>query len=79
MNIHMLKIAPTFFEAVSTGKKTFEIRKDDRGFEVGDVLVLTEYDAEAGTYTGDVIIRPVIYVLRDFEGLAEGYVCMGIG
>lgn len=37
---------PEFFRAVTDGRKTFELRKDDRGFSVGDHLVLAEWDGE---------------------------------
>jgi hypothetical protein len=47
---HELKILPAYFEAVIDGWKTFEIRKDDRGFQPGDAVTLREYDPE---YTGD--------------------------
>lgn len=40
---HQLKTWPGYFHAVKTGVKTFEIRKDDRKFNVGDTLVLNEF------------------------------------
>ena len=40
MTQHKLKLNDRFFDAVVNGIKTFEIRKDDRGFRVGDTLVL---------------------------------------
>lgn len=42
---HELKILPPYFEAVISGKKTFEIRRDDRGFQAGDTVTLREYDS----------------------------------
>lgn len=44
---HDLKTAPEHFEAVWSGAKTAELRKDDRGFSVGDVLRLREWSIEA--------------------------------
>ncbi|OXM11246.1 RNA-binding protein [Enterococcus faecalis] len=48
--IHELKILPTYFEDVIVGKKTFEIRKNDRDYKVGDILILNEYTC--GSLTG---------------------------
>ena len=72
------KILPQFFKDVLTGRKTFEIRKDDDGVEVGDVLVLREYDGEK--YTGKRVKRVVTYVLRDCAeyGLMDGFAVYGI-
>lgn len=41
---HHLKCHPPYFEKIVSGTKKFEIRKNDRDFEVGDVLVLQEYE-----------------------------------
>jgi len=43
---HELKIWPQYFEPVSQGLKTFQIRKNDRGFQAGDTVVLREWDPE---------------------------------
>lgn len=41
--IHELKTWPIHYRAVVSGHKTFEVRRNDRGFQVGDVLRLQEY------------------------------------
>lgn len=41
---HELKTWPQYFERIISGEKTFEVRKDDRGYQAGDVLVLREFD-----------------------------------
>jgi hypothetical protein len=46
MTTHRLKTHPGPFADVEAGRKQFEIRKDDRGFAVGDVLVLEEWSPE---------------------------------
>lgn len=73
---HKLKILPEYFEAVKSGSKSFEVRKDDRGFQAGDTLFLQEY--ENGEYTGAGLKVMVTYVLRDTEYCKEGYCIMGI-
>ena len=40
---HTLKTWPEFFEHLLFERKTFEVRKNDRGFEPGDDLVLREF------------------------------------
>lgn len=42
MNVHNLKIKPNYFKDVIAEVKKFEIRFNDRGFEVGDLIVLEE-------------------------------------
>lgn len=39
---HDLKIDESFFVAVLDGRKTFEIRFNDRGFQAGDTVSLLE-------------------------------------
>ena len=71
---HDLKISTEYFEAKLNGIKDWEIRFDDRGFAVGDYLRLRE--VKEYEYTGRIIISEVLYILRDFDGLKEGYVIM---
>jgi hypothetical protein len=77
---HVLKIWPEYFEAVASGAKTFEVRKNDRGFEVGDTLSLHEFEPGSdGGYTGRSVVRRVSYILSSAAfGLELGYVVMGL-
>jgi hypothetical protein len=81
---HELKCWPEFFQALVTGEKTFELRKDDRGYRYGDVLWLREWRRERivdgvgiGNYTGREMRRTVTYVLSGF-GLQPDFVCLGL-
>jgi hypothetical protein len=74
---HALKVWPAYFEALADGSKGFELRKDDRGFAVGDVLRLQEW-AEVGGYSGREVSRGVSYILTAFPGLDDGYVVLGL-
>ena len=78
MTTHELKTHPPHFAAVQSGAKRAEIRRDDRGFAVGDVLVLREYDPTANEHTGRFVEVRVTHVLRGFEGLAEGFVSLSV-
>lgn len=73
---HKLKLSKIFFDDVRIGKKTFELRKNDRNYQIGDILELREM--EAGEPTGREIETEVIYILEGFEGLKEGYCILGI-
>lgn len=77
MQIHELKILPKYFIEVKCRIKNFELRKDDRGFRSGDLIVLREY--ENGKYTGRKLERYIKYILRDCPeyGLKEGYCILG--
>ncbi|CAM2994535.1 DUF3850 domain-containing protein [Enterococcus faecalis] len=72
--IHELKILPEYFEAVVSGNKRFEIRKNDRNYKKGDILRLNEY--QDGQYTGDVHIAEITYI-TDYAQ-QDGYVVLGI-
>ena len=73
---HELKIMPEYFEAVALGNKTFEVRKDDRKYNVGDTLVLQEYSGHS--LTGREITAMVTYILRDRNYCKDGFCILGI-
>lgn len=77
--IHELKTVSPFFEEVERGQKTFEIRKDDRPFQVGDTLVLRHWDSLRKCFLAEPHIHvKVKYILRDERFLPPGYCCMSI-
>lgn len=75
---HELKILPQFYNAVISNRKTFEIRKDDRDYQVGDRILLREFDGEK--YTNRKTRRIITYILREAKeyGLEDGYCILGI-
>ncbi|MET0410404.1 MAG: ASCH/PUA domain-containing protein [Polyangiaceae bacterium] len=80
MATHELKTWPGPFEATWVGSKTFELRKADRPFAVGDTLVLREYDPETSEYSGRLVEALVTYVLDavPFFGLEDDHCIMSI-
>lgn len=52
MKTHELKLDIKYFDDVKTGKKNFEIRKNDRDFQVGDTLELKAYSGESYMHFG---------------------------
>lgn len=75
--VHDVKLGTTFFDDIKTGRKTFELRKNDRGYKEGDTIVLHEY--KDGTTTGRTITKKIVYMLEDFTGLEDGYCILGLG
>lgn len=76
---HELKCWPEYFREVFLGHKTFEIRKNDRDFQIGDTIILNEYEPFTKQYSGDKIARRVTYILEGGEfGIEKGYVVMAI-
>jgi Domain of unknown function (DUF3850) len=78
MKTHQLKSWPEYFKPISMGMKTFDLRKDDRGYNVGDDIQFEEFNVKTGDYTGAVATRRISYILRDFAGLMPGYCILGI-
>ena len=78
--LHELKTLPISFEAVVNGEKTFEFRKNDRGFCVGDKLLLREWDEFLNAYTNRCALVNVTYVFlgTTFPSFPVGYVIMSI-
>ncbi len=75
---HHIKLSEHFAEAVLLGRKNFEIRNNDRGYQFGDLVQFqvmgkegpVEHELNALTYE-------ITYVLSGW-GLKEGYVVFGI-
>lgn len=90
---HALKCWPEYFQAVYTGRKNFEIRRNDRAFQPLDILHLREFDPGAesglGAYTGRHCFRMVNYIAYGgdvavtnmeaaLSGIAPGYVVLSL-
>lgn len=76
---HLLKCHPRPFAAVMDGSKTFEWRKFDRDYQVGDMLLLSEFDPDKSeAYTGICLYRRVTYMISEGFCIPPGYCIMGI-
>jgi hypothetical protein len=76
MKEHYLKTVQPFFDDVKYGRKPFEVRFNDRNYEVGDILHLQEF-VPPETYTGQEIVKEVTYILDDPAYCKDGYVIIG--
>lgn len=74
---HRIKIAPVHFNDVVFGIKRAEVRRHDRDYWVGDVLVLREW--EHGKFTGREARAQITHILPgDQHGIAPGYSVLSI-
>ena len=74
---HKIKIRPEYYKAVIAQMKKFELRRNDRNYQVGDEVELTEWDDKG--FTGRYCTVIITYVLKDVPqyGLADGYCIFG--
>lgn len=84
MTTHRLKVLIKYADAIMNGTKTFEVRKNDRGYEVGDKIVF-DVVTNKSYFVGEAARHPlngatcrIDYILDDFEGLAQKYVALAI-
>ena len=80
MTEHAIKIKEVYFKAVLSGEKTFEIRKNDRDYQVGDIIHFVPVDDECGMIIPhDPNAYKITYVFHGGEyGLEEGFCVFGI-
>lgn len=74
MKTHDMKILPEHFIPVLDEIKTAELRKNDRKFEVGDRMILREWNGE---YTGDACVRMITHI-ADVSSYLDGYVLLSM-
>jgi hypothetical protein len=78
--VHELKCWPVFFDATYRGEKSFELRKNDRDYRAGDMIILRRYNPAFQEYTG-LQMKMIITCVLDGSavgGLQEGYAILGI-
>ena len=75
MKVHKLKTLHEYFISQLDGRKNFEVRYNDRDYQVGDILILREWNNDNG-YIGVAIYLRVTYILDNLEGLKDGYVVL---
>lgn len=80
MKVIEKKILNEYYREIICEDKLFEIRKeDDVKYEKNDLLVLRLWDNEKEEYVDDeYVVCQITYVLRGFEGLADGYVALSL-
>ena len=61
--LHIKKIQHKYFEDILRRKKRFEIRENDCDYQVGDFVILVEYDGEKSM--NNLVLVEITYVLKD--------------
>lgn len=86
--VHELKVWPEFWEPLRSGEKRFEVRRNDRGFRTGDIVVLQKtrfppplFDGSKAhgipIRTGEEIHKRIGWILDGGQfGIERGYVVM---
>ena len=80
---HHIKILKPFADVIIEGNKTFEIRKNDRGYNRGDFVkfqTITQESFSSFETTHEINdkLYEITYVLSSGFGLQEGYCVFGI-
>lgn len=73
---HEIKLASANYDDVASGRKSFDLLKNDKKFKVGDRLHYLEFTA--GRHTGRTISAEIVYILEEYTGLAEDYCILGL-
>jgi hypothetical protein len=80
--IHELKIEIGYLRRVQCGNKLFEIRNDDRNFQVNDMLMLREFDKKRDKYGNSWSLVKVLDVFgrgaNEKKFLKDGFVILSI-
>lgn len=79
--LHQLKIKQCYLCHILEGSKTFEVRKNDRDFQVGDwikFLPLEDENYNAYDIESPIPDYRINYILSDFGGLQQNHICMAI-
>lgn len=82
--VHELKLSTNFCDAVYNGTKTFELRKNDRGFQTGDLIRFTPVKFDEADLASRFPKHPIqgklyeiTYILSGW-GLSPETVALGI-
>jgi hypothetical protein len=83
--IHDVKSWSHFFQAIKSGAKVHDLRKNDRNYNIGDIMLFREYDFVGGKYTGNTLEAVITYITDNrvpcaFSSavLSEGYCILSL-
>lgn len=90
--VHSVKCLPEYFEPLVKGSKTFEVRKNDRFYRVGDCLAVNEFyplecaasvpeyfrKVSDGFYSNRCALFRIAYIFDNPDFLLDGYVILSL-
>lgn len=77
--VHQLKCWPQYIQAVASGAKPFEVRRMDRDYQVGHLLLLCEWDPMAQRHGRLRCTVMITYILPGGQwGVEEGFAVLGV-
>lgn len=80
--LHEVKILSIYFNLILKGVKKYEVRFNDRNYQVGDEIKLQEWlpptQDRPGRYTGQYLTMRITYIFADVTYLQPGYVILSI-
>ena len=79
MKLHILKSKEEYFKEILRENQTFDLRKNDRDYQVGDLIHFVKTDGNEYIICSQVVFR-IIYILKNVEqyGLDKDYCILGI-
>lgn len=79
MKLHELKIKEKYYQKVLCGIKTFELRKNDRDYQIGDLINFIVVNDSGNIEQTDEVYK-IRYILKDVPeyGLDKDYCILGI-
>lgn len=80
MKLHELKIKEDYFNAILKGDKTFELRKNDKNYQVSDLIHFIKTDGLEYSSGYSKYVYKITYILKDVPeyGLDKDYCILGI-
>ena len=78
MKVHETKILFEYYAAICRGEKRFEIRNNDRDYQIGDIVVMRCWNPEKNEYyEKEHLVLLITYLLKDIDGIKKGYCAYG--
>jgi hypothetical protein len=63
MLIHKLKCDRKYFQSIKDGSLKFDVQKNDKGFQVNDLLCYYEFDEATNSFTKEILVVRITDVL----------------